>query len=103
VFALHHAHEALEAHAGVDDVHGQFLERTVGLAVELHEHEVPYFDDLWVVFVDQVASGFWLLLGRAQSMCISEQGPQGPVSPISQKLSCLLPLMIWSTGTCLAQ
>ena len=36
-------------------------------------------------------------------MWISEQGPQGPVSPISQKLSCLLPSRTWSAGICLSQ
>ena len=57
VLALHHAHQTLEAHTGIDDVHSQRLERTVGLAVELHEHDVPYLDDLWVVLVDKVAAG----------------------------------------------
>ena len=37
------------------------------------------------------------------SMWISEQGPQGPVSPISQKLSCLLPRRMWSSGRYLRQ
>ena len=67
VLALQHAHQALEAHAGVDDVHGELLQRAVGLAVELHEHEVPYLDDLRVVLVDEVtaadATGL-ALLGR---------------------------------------
>ena len=33
-----------------------------------------------------------------RSMCISEQGPQGPVSPIIQKLSFRLPLTTWIFG-----
>ena len=56
VLALHHAHQALEAHARVDNVHRQLLQRAVGLAVELHEHEVPYLDHLRVVLVHQVAT-----------------------------------------------
>ena len=35
-----------------------------------------------------------------RSIWISEHGPHGPVSPISQKLSCLFPLIIWSAGRC---
>ena len=57
VLALEHAHQALEAHTGIDNVHGQRLEAAVGLAVELHEHDVPDLDDLRVVLVDKVASG----------------------------------------------
>ncbi len=67
VLALQHAHKALKAHARVDDVHREGLEAAVGLAVELHEHDVPYLDHLWVVFVDQLAAGHLsLLLGRAR-------------------------------------
>ena len=56
MLALHHADEALESHAGVDDVHGELLQGAVGLAVVLHEHQVPYFDDLRVVLVHQFAA-----------------------------------------------
>ena len=34
-----------------------------------------------------------------KSMCISEHGPHGPLSPISQKLSFLFPKMIFSCPT----
>ena len=38
----------------------------VGLAFELHEHDVPYLNDLWVVLVHQLAAGhLGLLLGAA--------------------------------------
>ncbi len=57
VFALQGTHEALEAHAGVDDVHAELDERAIGLALKLHEDEVPDFYDLWVVLVDELASG----------------------------------------------
>ena len=56
MLALQHADQALEAHTRVDDVHGEFLQRAVGLAVELHEHEVPYLDNLWVVLVHKVTT-----------------------------------------------
>ena len=62
VLALQHAHEALEAHARVDDVHGQLLQRAIGLAVILHEHKVPNLDDLRVVLVHQLTTGFAILL-----------------------------------------
>ena len=46
--------EALEAHAAVDVLLGQRLETAVGLAVELHEDQVPYFQHVGVVLVDEV-------------------------------------------------
>jgi hypothetical protein len=62
--------------------------RAIGLALELHEHVVPDLDHLRVVVVHQLAAGLLrLLFGVRTSTWISVQGPQGPVSPISQKLS----------------
>ena len=49
--------ETFEAHAGVDNLGGKFLQAAVGLAVELHEDEVPDLDDLRVVVVHHVPSG----------------------------------------------
>ena len=64
VLALQGAHKAFKAHTSVDNVHGEFLQTAVSLAVELHEHQVPYLDDLWVVFVHQLSScHFGLLFG----------------------------------------
>src|SRR5277367_5805713 len=34
-----------------------------------------------------------------KSTCNSEHGPHGPVSPIIQKLSFLLPLTMWTAGS----
>ena len=51
VLALQHANQALKSHTGIDNIHAQLLERTVGLAVELHEHKVPNLDNLWIVLV----------------------------------------------------
>ncbi len=56
-FALHDHAEALEAHAGIDVLGFQGFKGAVGFAVELHEDEVPDFDDLGVVLVDEVFAG----------------------------------------------
>ena len=61
-FALQSADEAFEAHAGVDDMHGKLVERAVGATIELHEDDVPDFDHLGMVFVDEILSGRLLLL-----------------------------------------
>ena len=64
VLALNGTYEALETHTGVDDIHGEGLEVAIGLALELHEHDVPYLNDLWVVLVDEFATRhFSFLLG----------------------------------------
>ena len=59
---LHGADEALEAHACVHVVVGQRLKLAIGLAVILHEDEVPNLNDLWVVLVDEVAAVHLLAL-----------------------------------------
>ncbi|CCZ49491.1 putative uncharacterized protein [Bacteroides sp. CAG:661] len=56
-FPLQSTHQSFESHAGVDDSGRKRFEAAVGLAVVLHEHEVPDFDDLRVVLVHQFASG----------------------------------------------
>lgn len=85
-------HQALEAHAGVHVMLGQLLEGTVSLAVVLDEHQIPYLYHQRVALIDQVRPGTALRSASSRrSICISLQGPQGPVSPISQKLSFLQP------------
>ena len=97
--SLQCAHQSLEAHAGVDNLGGKSFQAAVRLAVEPHEHEVPDFNHLRVVFVHQLAAGYFgLSSSERESTWISEHGPHGPVSPISQKLSCLLPFRMWSFG-----
>ena len=59
--ALHGHTETLEAHTGIDYLGGQTFEAAVGLTVELHEHKVPYLDDLRMVVVHHVAAGYLLL------------------------------------------
>ena len=72
VFALQHTDQSLEAHTCVDDIHREFLERAVSLAVELHEHEVPDLDHLGIVLIHKVATtdarGLALLWGTAVDM-----------------------------------
>ena len=59
--------QALEAHAGVDVLGGQRLQVAVGLALVLHEHQVPDFDDIVIVRVHQLAAGnFGNLLVRTK-------------------------------------
>ena len=55
-------HQTLKAHTGVDHFHGQRFERAVCLTVILHEDNIPDLDDLRVVFVNQVASGYSVAL-----------------------------------------
>ena len=54
LLALQDGGEALEAHAGVDVPGRKGLEGSVRLPHELHEDEVPDFDDLRVVLVDEL-------------------------------------------------
>ena len=59
--------QALEAHARVDVLGGEGLQVAIGLALILHEHQVPDFDDLVVVGVHQLVAGhFGDLLVAAQ-------------------------------------
>ena len=51
--ALQRHAQTLKAHAGVDDTFRQRLKRPVGLAVVLHEDEVPYFYYLGMRLIDQ--------------------------------------------------
>src|SRR5690606_16371445 len=48
--ALQHGGNALEAHAGVDTGFGQRFHVAGGIALELHENEVPDFDVAIAVF-----------------------------------------------------
>ena len=49
--ALHETNEALKAHTGIDNLHLQWLETTVRLAIELHEYDVPNLNNLWMILV----------------------------------------------------
>ena len=64
--SLDGSHESLEAHAGVNDVHGEGFETAVGFAVELHKDNVPNLNDLRIVFVDERSTGhFGFFFGAA--------------------------------------
>ena len=66
LLALDGTHQAFKAHTRVNHVHGERFERAVRLAVELHEHDVPDFDNLRVVLVHQfVARLLGLFFRRA--------------------------------------
>ena len=49
--------ETFESHTGIDHTGRQRFERAVGLSVVLHEHQVPDFDHLRMVFVHHVLAG----------------------------------------------
>src|SRR5699024_3879276 len=51
VDVLHHRGDALQTHAGIHRGPGQRVERAVRLAIELHEHQVPYLDEAVAVLV----------------------------------------------------
>ena len=51
----------------------------------------------WSLFTSSDPLIFFFSEDDLRSTWISEQGPQGPISPISQKLSFLLPFIILST------
>ena len=53
VLALHHTDETLKAHTCVNDIHRELLQRTVGLAIELHKHEVPDLNHLRIILIHQ--------------------------------------------------
>ena len=51
VHVLQDRRQALQAHAGVHARRRQRLQRTVWLAIELHEHQVPDFDEAVAIFI----------------------------------------------------
>ena len=66
MLTLNDTYQALKAHSRIYDIHGERLQMTVGLTLILHEHDVPYLYDLWIVLVDQVAAlHIATLLGQA--------------------------------------
>ena len=56
LFALYRAHQTLKAHTRINHFLRQRLQRTVGLAVELHEHDIPNLNHLRMVFVHHLAA-----------------------------------------------
>ena len=93
---LDDAGDALEAHAGIHVLGGQRREGAVRVGVELDEDEVPDLDALGGALVDEARP--WCRPAGVRSTWSSLHGPHGPVSPIIQKLSFLLPLTMWTFG-----
>ena len=65
MFALQSTNKTLKSHTGIDNVHRQRFERTISLAVELHEHDIPYLNHLWIILVDKFTSRHLCLLLRS--------------------------------------
>ena len=80
---------ALETHPGIDVTLRQRRKRSVRIRVELDENQIPNLDAPRIVFVHQRSR---VSPSGVRSTCNSEHGPHGPVSPIIQKLSFLLPI-----------
>ena len=57
LFSLQGHGQAFQAHARVDVGGGKWHQTAIRLAVELHEHQVPNLDDLWMVLVYKRSSG----------------------------------------------
>ena len=51
-FTLHKANQTLEAHTRINHVHLERLKASVSLSVILHEDNIPYLDNLRMVFID---------------------------------------------------
>ena len=51
-FALKCHTQTFETHTRVYDFSRQRFKRSVSLAVELHEHKIPYLNNLRMIFVD---------------------------------------------------
>ncbi len=84
-------------HAGVHVLRGQRREGAVGIRVELDEDVVPDLDAAGIAFVDKAAVR--AVAGGREVHVDLGAGPHGPVSPIIQKLSFLLPGTMWVFGS----
>ena len=89
-----HRHETLEAETSVDVFGGKSSELAGRFTVVLNEDDVPDFENVRVIHVDEMSSisatdSVKVDLADNQSCGFSEQlatdlhGPQGPVAPIS--------------------
>ena len=56
VLVLHGTNKTLESHTCINHVHRQRNKRAIGLALILHEHDVPNLNHLWVVLVYEFTS-----------------------------------------------
>jgi hypothetical protein len=74
VEALQYGRQLLEAHAGIDVLRGQRTEGSVGFAIELYEHVIPYLDDVWTVGVHE---GCGITAAYAIVVDFLEEGREG--------------------------
>ena len=59
VDVLQHRRQSFQAHASVDARRGQRRQRAIGRAIELHENEIPDFDEAIAVFVRRSRRTAW--------------------------------------------
>ncbi len=85
VDALQDAGHALQPHAGVDRGARQRLALLLRHLLELHEDEVPEFEEAVAVLLRAARRATPDVLAAVDEDL--EHGPHGPVSPIAQKLS----------------
>jgi len=58
-FSLQSHAQTLESHTGIDYLSGKRFEISICFPVVLHEHKVPYFNDLRMIVVNQIASVYF--------------------------------------------
>ena len=95
-FVLNGGDQSLETHTSVDMFRRKRSEGAISLAVKLNKHIVPDFQDIWVVFIDEVRSitatypvevDFTVIVesawksNKSHKACL--HGPHGPTAPIS--------------------
>ena len=97
VHALQHGRDALQPHARIDGRLRQAEPLRLRNLLVLHEHEVPDLDEPVAILI-RAAGGPPGIFGP-WSKNISEHGPQGPVSPIDQKLSEVEMRIMRSSGS----
>ena len=62
LLALDGTHQTFESHTSINNIHAKRFQMAVSLTLVLHEHDVPYLDDLRVVLVYKFTSGHLCLL-----------------------------------------
>ena len=59
IFALQSHAQTLESHTGIYHLVGQRMQRTVVMTLVLHEHQVPDFYHLRMVFIDHLRTAYF--------------------------------------------
>ena len=71
VLALNSTYKTLESHTGINNIHAQGFKMAVGLTLVLHEYDIPYLNNLWVVLVYQLATGNFSLFFRSTAVQVN--------------------------------